>query len=318
MMSVKQLFPYIKRMNKVIVSFCNTEIPLHQSSKILIDLDTGEQIHILSGIKGGTTGITIDDNYFYALNQWGSTFTIQDRKTFIIIKKEKFLNTFDPHSIAVDNDIIYSVSTGDDSIRWYVFDAEKNTIELKETYFELFTGKDTQHINCIDVYKGDVYFSAFGKSPTGDFADAINGYIYNVSIKEKVVEGIYHPHSLLIIDGNIYYIESALCNIKLLDKTIIDAGDYSCYLRGLAFTDDYIVAGSSKNRKSKDSSCSVLIFNKKTKEFVKDIKFTNHYIEVYDIINYPIDVDRTSLTIGTKNVTDVMKEYLSDYMKLLR
>ncbi len=159
----------------------------------------------------------------------------------------------------------------------------------------------SHHINSIAIHKGDIYISAFGPQKGKLKSTATNGYVYNITKGTKILNGIYHPHSLIVSDHGVFYCESARRKIKnhQTDVIILNSG----YTRGLCVENGHIIVGSSTGRRKSRSThivnniadpgllepvCKVSIFQHsketETYELVKEYDFLPHRTEIYDIM----------------------------------
>ncbi|XLQ20256.1 MAG: hypothetical protein ACKUBY_00560 [Candidatus Moraniibacteriota bacterium] len=288
---------------KILTSFCKQSNNFSKNL-LLVDLDSGKEEYLI-GESGGITGITQDNDFFYAVSKdVDEGLFIIDKKTKKIIFNEKLVELLAPHSIAVKDDSIYIVSTGNDSVFKYAFDKEGRQVDLigKEWSPEGSKGEiDTHHINSIFLYDNDIYVSAFGMKKSKKWSSAADGYIYNISKKIKKIEKIYHPHSVFIKNRNVYYCESSSRSVKINKTEVLKLK--VGYTRGLSLNKDYLVLGTSSGRKRSHSTglinnpadpgvleedCRVLLYRKdellKEYELIKELNFLPRHTEIYDII----------------------------------
>lgn len=217
------------------------------------------------------TGMCQDKKNFYAVSQFPTP-------TLIVIKKKNFkvtrylVDVEDAHSIAINGEVLYIVSTG----RNRVIETNINNLNQREV---IWRSSQDEHVNSIYINK-DIYITAFGEW-IDDKVTARNGYIYNVTKKRKEMEGIRHPHSLLVKDA-FYYCESATGRVFRNKEVILDLSGH--YTRGLAIKGDLMAVGISKNRKlNVIQECKVIVYNLKEKRIVQEIVFPEHD-EIYDIM----------------------------------
>jgi len=116
----------------------------------LIDLETGKKRYLLDSV-GGFTGLARGNGYFYALAQTSPTkIYIIEKNTEKIILDQELREVSDPHSIAVDKEIVYIVSTSDDSVLKYKFNKKKMRLVFEGVFWtpkDSSGRKDTCHYN---------------------------------------------------------------------------------------------------------------------------------------------------------------------------
>jgi len=292
---------------EALISFCN-QSGSDGNNLLLIDLETGKKRYLLDNV-GGFTGLTQDEEYFYALSQTSSTkiYIIEKGSEKIILEQELF-KTHDPHSIAVDKEDMYIVSTGNDSVLKYKFDKKKPSVTFQEIFWkpEDSSGeKDTYHINSIFIFDNQVYVSAFGSMKSEKWNSADEGYIMNITKNKKEIDHIYHPHSVFIesnifLRKNVYYCESSTRSVKKNNKTIVQLK--KGYTRGLCVRNNYLFIGTSSGRKKSKSTnlvnnasdtgfleedCRLLIYKRNFFNnfvFQKSFDFLPNHKEIYAII----------------------------------
>lgn len=292
---------------EVLISFCN-QSGNFGNNLLLIDLETGKKRYLLKNV-GGFTGLAQDDEYFYALSQTSPVriYIIKKGLEKTVLEQELF-KTHDPHSIAVDKEDAYIVSTGNDSVLKYKFDKRKPSLDFQKILWkpEDSSGeKDTYHINSIFVFDSQVYVSAFGSKKLEKWSSANEGYIMNITENRKEFDFIYHPHSIFI-EGNIfskknvYYCESSTKSVKKNNKKIIQFE--KGYTRGLCVKNNYLFVGTSSCRKSSKSTglinnledpgfleedCRLLVYKENFFNnfvFQKSFDFLPNHKEIYAII----------------------------------
>jgi hypothetical protein len=284
---------------KVIASFCNQK--KYRNNVIVFDLENFKKQYI-EGLHGNFTGLTQDSEYIYALSQKDRIFVIRKDNYRIVTKKE--LDEVElGHSIVINGDDLYVVSTGTDKVLQYRFDKKrKKLIFAKEIWSPLESkgDADTHHINSICFHGHDLCVSAFGKKDGEKWNSATHGYVYNISANRRVLDKIYHPHSVNIVNDDIYYCESTTKSIKKNGDTIIkiDRG----YVRGLSVFENYVIFGTSSGRKTSKSTglvnnprdpgqrvgdCRILVYKKDSSndyKFIDQVILYPQLTEIYDIL----------------------------------
>lgn len=289
-----------------LISFCNS--PSQSPSPVLLiklspDLSTILNFTpIFLGINQPilqVTGITSNEKSIFVI------FVLKNKKTYIsslsiedfsLQYSQELPEIVDPHSIVSINNQLFIVSTGtDEVIRYDIFDGGLNNIN---TFWRASESKlDTHHINSIAENNGELFISAFGSKSGQLWSSAENGYIHNISKDVRVMDKIYHPHSLTIINNQFFYCESFTGSLILNGNQIVKVNGYS---RGIASpVENIICIGTSIGRKISKSTglisqaiegigeptgfCGVNIFNSNLNKIT-----TNHDLswfgpEIYDI-----------------------------------
>src|SRR3989339_309717 len=291
---------------KFLISFCNQSGD-SRNNLLLIDLKTGKKRYLLNNV-GGFTGLGQDSKYLYALSQTSPTrIYIIEKGSGKSILLQKLEEVLDPHSLAVSENFLYVVSTGNDQVLQYKFDRVKNKLFFQKIFWWPNGSdkiSDTHHINSLFMLNNQMYVSAFGPKKSEKWSSADEGYILNITENRKEIEHIYHPHSIftegsIFSKRNIYYCESSTKSVKKNNLTLIklDLG----YTRGLYLQGKYLALGTSSGRKHSKSTglinnpadegtpeddCRLLIFKKNFfNKFVlkKSFDFLPNHKEIYAI-----------------------------------
>jgi GT2 family glycosyltransferase len=204
----------------------------------------------------------------------------------------------DGHSMLATNDCLYVVSTGTDKVICY--DIKEESLENPRVVWRASKANaDTHHINSIAEKEGEIIVSAFGPKSGLLWATASNGYIHNITSDSLVIDGIYHPHSLSIKKGQIFYSDShrnALCVVG--QKSAIF--ELNGYTRGVSWLSDELifVATSIGRRISKSTGlisnpadpgevageCSLLLGNISEKRIIRKTDLSWFGPEIYDVL----------------------------------
>jgi predicted RNA-binding protein YlqC (UPF0109 family) len=322
---------------KILISFVNTTHKSLYYQKFglsqlaLLDTNTFQIFFIKTNEidDNGFSGLAKSNGYFYALSQSDVVtslikYSIRDLKIIKIVKSKKIV---DPHSIMVDDNKLYVVSTGTNSIE--TFDTNLNYIKTHWKHPDVGAEKDEVHMNSIFKLNGDLVVSCFGKKNLDKWSSATNGYLMNTKNNNKVISGINHPHSAFEIGGNIYYCESSTGKIYE-NKKLLFKQDKS-YVRGLSIVEDYLIVGVSGSRTNSKSTKVVLNpsetgkYISKTGIIIKNMRtYTIKYYdlsfiekEIYDVLAIEEDDFNFDLGIIGMSVvkeTSTLKEnvFLSD------
>jgi ubiquinone/menaquinone biosynthesis C-methylase UbiE len=285
---------------KILISFCN-QPRNSKNNLLLLDVETGKREYLLE-TGDSFTGITQDEDFFYALSQNLKGIFIIEKKTKKIILQQRLSELSDPHSMIIDeNRFLYIVSTGNDKVLKYFFDKKNNKVKLVEKIWNPKNSdgsRDTHHLNAIFKEGKKIYISAFGlREIEGKSNSAKNGYILELNNNKKIYKDIYHPHSIFINKDKFYYCESAKQAIMENDKILFPFEEG--YIRGLTIESEKLFVGVSNRRKVSKStgllnvdsniekineSCKLVIFNLREKNKMKEIDFFPLHQEIYDIL----------------------------------
>lgn len=293
--------------NFVIVSFCNN--PNSTASPILcVKLQPSESESIsyapvnlgFPGLIHHVTGLTLTGNIMLAAFSSEGRFYVAglNRKDLAPLFYKELPGAKDVHSILAVNDHLYVVSTGTDEVLCY--DIKEQSIENPRIIWRASdTKSDTHHINSIAEKNGEILVSAFGPKAGQLWSTALNGYILNITTGSLVMDKIYHPHSLSIKNGRIYYSDSHRNTFCVIDQP--DAiFDLPGYTRGVSWlTDNLVCVATSIGRRVSKSTglianpadpgepsgeCGILIGDVFEKRTIKKIDLSWFGPEIYDVL----------------------------------
>jgi hypothetical protein len=150
---------------------------------------------------------------------------------------------------------VYVVSTGTDEVLALEMDGDQ--VASQRVFWRpdpSLVRNDHHHLNAIAVHDGALLVSGFGRKPSdGDrWSAARQGFIYNITRECDLVRGIYQPHSVISMGGELGYCESPHRAARLPGgRSTVDLPGYS---RGLcAFGDRLFVATSQGRTRSKST-----------------------------------------------------------------
>jgi hypothetical protein len=166
-------------------------------------------------------------------------------------------------------------------------------------------GVDTQHMNSAVWVDDRLYLSAFGPKPEKHalWSAATGGYILEVTTGHRIIEPIYHPHSICHFDGLLYWCESATMAVCNQSGQRLEVGQG--YVRGLVVGEDHLIVGVSRGRnmsismdrpivssRFRETSSALLVYrhsraNLGDSTFLKEIPIQAYGDEIYDIL--PLD-----------------------------
>jgi hypothetical protein len=158
----------------------------------------------------------------------------------------------DGHSVVWKEGRCYLASTGTDTIVEFSPDRGESVFWSGSD-----TGVDTIHLNSLLWDDSGCWITAFGPKSGPLWKMAASGYVMNVFTGERLMSGLYHPHSIVRdADGTFYMCESS--RMKVRSTGIVEIENTRGYLRGLCVTSGYIVVGSTKGRKRSKSTETVV------------------------------------------------------------
>jgi len=246
----------------LLISFCNIpsikELENRRYSSLgLLDYKESVVYWIkLPPTIGGITGLSQNEDCFFALYQ-GSPggLLVFNKKGFDINQKIDLDKIRDPHSLLFDDNWLYIVSTGIDSILRYLYSHDRVDVATEEIIWRpRFSKKlvDSHHINGICKHKDTILISAFGLKRGERWSSAKKGYILNLKNNEKIVQNIFHPHSIVSDNGKIFFCESSTKTLKQKNRVVVEFK--MGYTRGLAINGKFITIGLSSGRKISKST----------------------------------------------------------------
>lgn len=157
----------------------------------------------------------------------------------------------DAHSVSYHEGCVYAVSTGTDQI---IRVAQDGAAEVFWQASDAAT--DTVHLNSLLWHNNQCLVSAFGSKKETLWRSADEGYVFNISTGEYLLKNIYHPHSLTVINDELWVCESSrLAVINCLDTRIETPWGY---LRGLCEKDGFLYVGSTFGRNKSKSTGQII------------------------------------------------------------
>lgn len=195
------------------------------------------------------SGLAQDERCVYLAGSGsaGSQLLIFDKATMSLESKISLTAVSDIHSICLDQQSIIAASTGSDEVLRVRLDRP----DLAEVLWRASDRRrDTHHINSIAWVGDRLFCSAFGPKQNEHWHSARQGYVRDVSGGVFVLRGIYHPHSIVTCDGEIFVCESSTSTIvsRSGSRKVLTG-----YLRGLTFDPNgSAYVGSSIGRTTTD------------------------------------------------------------------
>jgi Domain of unknown function (DUF4915) len=246
-------------MTKLMFSFCNI-FPSGLALGIF-DFDTSafkwvdlSSIDVEEKIQG-VTGLC-----FYKNRSTRYCFTTQYencRSSLVMLDKDfnldkiyRLSETRDAHSLVPFEDGLLITDTGGNRINRIQLGGDANFLCESEywQYSDEQTGR--VHVNSVAVFNNEVYVSLWGTEPEKGWTYARSGKIINISKNRLVCNSLFQPHSLLAIDGMLYWVESGTGKVFRYSET--EGREVvmklSGYVRGITYDDKYLYIASSAVR----------------------------------------------------------------------
>jgi len=211
-------------------------------------------IDLPPGLRGAATGMTglasYPGGYLAVLPPRTLVYLTPD---FEVHKIRKVDQIRDGHSVCYYRGAAYVVSSGTDQV---IRISDDGAVDV---FWEASdAGCDTVHLNSVQWHHDQCLVSAFGRRKGQLWRSADEGYVFNVTTGEYVMKPLYHPHSIIFINGDMWVCESSRlavasnCGVRVVTNW--------GYLRGLYESDGFLYVGSTVGR-SKSKSTGALIDN---------------------------------------------------------
>ena len=193
----------------------------------------------LTSFPGGYIGLLHPNKLFYL----SGDLEVQQ------VRKLEMLS--DAHSVSYHEGYVYVVSTGTDQI---IRVARGGATEVFWQASDADT--DTVHLNSLLWHNDQCLVSAFGPKKENLWRSADEGYVFNISTGEYLMKNIYHPHSLAVINGELWVCESSRLAVVNYCGTRIETP--WGYLRGLCEKDGFLYVGSTFGRNKSKSTGQII------------------------------------------------------------
>jgi hypothetical protein len=221
------------------------------SCLILIEdrLSKASWIRLPDGIPANirATGIALDSSCLY-IGLQGLGIAAIRRRDFTLVGIHVSAKIRDVHSLLAEDGDVLAVSSGNDSIRWLGTDNGK---VVSEDLFWALAGAeavtDLNHINSICRWRDGLLVSGLGPKADTLWSTAVNGFVKEIPSGRSLVEGVAHPHSLVVVGDAVFFCESA----RGLVKSLFDGRQAALdgYTRGLCMDDGAFYAATSVSRR---------------------------------------------------------------------
>jgi GT2 family glycosyltransferase len=249
------------------ISFCNV-FP-HDLALGIFDFDTADFRWVdLSSIHGnekiaGITGLSFYKNR--SMRYWFTTQSENSRSALVTLDKGfnldkifRLSETRDAHSLVPFEDGLLITDTQGNRINRIQLGGNDDANFSCESEFWRYSDEqiDKVHVNSVAVVDSEVYVSLFGTKPKEGWRNARSGKIINISKNRLICNNLFHPHSLLNIDGILYWLESGTSKVFRFSET--EGREVvmrlTGYLRGITHDDKYIYVASSAARQQSRST----------------------------------------------------------------
>lgn len=250
-------------MTNLMVSFCNVFPPGLALGIYDFDADRFKWIELASIGENwvGVDGICRRTDGYWVLAQaaWGGVSALAFVNLELNLSRSyPLVQAGDAHSLIAYRDGFLITDTHHDRLVFAQIVDEGRAVAETEywRYGVAGTGLDTVHLNGVIELDGDIYVSVFGPKPPEGWLTATRGQIINISRDEIVCEGLNHPHTLVNVDGTLYWLESRRGLVHRFSKA---SGhqvvlQLQGYLRGLAYDNEYLYVGASARRRRSRST----------------------------------------------------------------
>ncbi len=249
-------------MSKLMVSFCDV-YPRGLALGIL-DFNTAafrwvdlSNLEVKEKIEGVTGLCLYKNRYFFCTESYKNPMLVTLDKDLNLDKTYRLSETLDPHTLVPFEDGFLVTHTGGNRINRIQLECD-NAYSLCESEYWRYSDEqiDRVHVNSVAVVNNEVYVSLFGTKPKEGWDYARAGNIINISKNRIICNNLLHPHSLMAIDGILYWLESGTSKVfRYLETEGCEVVmKLSGYLRGITYDDKYLYIASSAARRQSRST----------------------------------------------------------------
>lgn len=231
----------------LLVSFCNRT---DATGRVLAAIDSGGEVRrwfdLAAHAPASACGIAYSgDTLYCACSDAGGSYIAVFDASATLRDYVSLSNVGDIHSICTDGTSLFAASTGTDEI---VRLPLSNLSAPGEVLWRASSlGRDENHVNCVAFVQGRLLCGGFGPKNGPAWADAYDGFIYDLNAATFLARGLFHPHTLIEHEGQMYFCESAEGSMRTLQSALRYVVGYS---RGLAFEARTFYLGVSCGRRS--------------------------------------------------------------------
>ena len=165
------------------------------------------------------------------------------------------VQTRDAHSLIADGAGFLVTDTGANRLNLVRLGEDGQVYE--EEFWRACQGdEDLVHLNSVARLDGDLHVSVLGPRPEEGWSHAQGGKIINITRNEVVCGDLHHPHTLVVHEGALYWLESRRSRIHRYSR----CGGHEVllelqgYLRGLTFNERFMYVGASALRRRSRST----------------------------------------------------------------
>lgn len=199
------------------------------------------------------SGLAADDRYVYAAlsGNHGETLLVLNREDLSFNGLHLLRSGEDSHSIAVRDNWLYLVSTGtDEVIRYPLIDGVPGGPEFFWRPDDLGRRMDLHHFN--GIWPVEDGFLISGMDQRGIFFNkrrrkSAPGFIQKIPSGEMVLDGLWFPHSVMIHNDRLVYVQSGISTVNIAGRGVIR--QIPGWVRGVCMVDDWLMVGSSAGRR---------------------------------------------------------------------
>jgi hypothetical protein len=287
----------------VLVTFCRPrDLPATSSTALFrVCLRTGRTTPVPIDPEGEVawaTGLTAAGDKIYVLYCAGGGFRVAvlSRESLELLSLHELPEVRDGHSLLYHDGTLLVVSSGTDEVLAYACSPD-GPVYRGVLWKAGDSGRDVHHLNSLERLGDSVLLSAFGPRGSGPWASAQDGYIHDVTRDEPVVKNIYHPHTLSVHEGSLYWCESH--HARLMNQSV-QVAVTDGYPRGLGWlSQDLACIGTSQGRKVSKSTgqvgnpsdlgsplgrCGLTVADVATGQTVGFIELAELGSEIYDVL----------------------------------
>lgn len=307
--SHSQGVPAIFKERKISILFST-----YQAARVIVVGSTdGEELYQIPisvkkpmgiAVQGSKMAIAgLDDITFFSNNEHiAETINLKDKLFDQVYIQRAVYNTstLDIHDIHFGEGVLWGVNTRFSCLA--TFDINYNfRPKWKPDFITALAPEDRCHLNGM-AFEGSMpkYVTALGATDTAEGwrkNKMGGGVLLEVPSSKKILEGLAMPHSPMIINGELYLLESGKGTLLKVDTENCTSEiifDFGCFVRGMSVFNDLLFIGKSIIREtSKDFNdlavkenskrAGILIFDLSKREVIGDIQYENTVEEIYDV-----------------------------------
>ena len=206
----------------------------------------------------------------------------------------------DLHDIHFGNDLLWGINTVFSCV--CTFDINYSFIpKWKPNFISKIVPEDKCHLNGLVLKDGiPKYTTSLSKTDFKEgWRENINksGVLMEIPSSRILAEGLSMPHSPMLIEGELYLLESGIGTLIKVDtqngiKTKIH--DFNRFVRGMTYINGVLIIGMSKIRKdsktfsklsvsSSSDVAGLILFNLKFGNIIGEINLSDSVDEIYDV-----------------------------------